>query len=285
MPQVSISTLPEKLRLFVLDAHSYKPLQGIPIRLSLGLHKENDGDYAIPIGVLASDHAGYLSFDLPSGDERNSLYDWLTNIWLDPFLDENRRIDLISHFDDKVTPTDGIPVALDTATLPRSFGSHSLPSIPNPDVTDWRVSPASFGTANIPIIGENGCETLLPSNTTERLFKFHQLTRVPSLGLGRLIHIGDYGEEFGEAEHPPLEYRRGKLLQYDMTWQPVNHGLGQVLYSLTLAPCESVNIAVIDRAREERAEREEGTGITEQLAHDQRRDRVIEESVEAALQE
>jgi hypothetical protein len=75
------------------------------------------------------------------------------------------------------------------------------------------------------------------------------------------------------------------LLQYDITWLPAGHGLGQVLYSLPLAPCEQANIAVIDWARTDTATRQEDTGLTDTLTHDTLRDRTVGEVVDASMRE
>jgi hypothetical protein len=65
----------------------------------------------------------------------------------------------------------------------------------------------------------------------------------------------------------------------------VGHSLGRLVYSLPLAPCESVNLAVIDWSRTDEAQRGEDLTVREQLIHNQRRDRIIEETVTAGLAE
>src|SRR5205085_28249 len=59
----------------------------------------------------------------------------------------------------------------------------------------------------------------------------------------------------------------------------------QILYSLPLAPGESVNLAVIDWTRRDEAQRKERTKVDEQLVHNEHRDRVISETVDAAVRE
>ena len=75
------------------------------------------------------------------------------------------------------------------------------------------------------------------------------------------------------------------MLTYSIEWLPVGHGLGQVLYSMPLAPGEQVNIAIVDWARTDSASRQEQTGLTDTLTHDTVRDRNVGEVVDASLRE
>lgn len=286
IPSQQVNPLPSKLRCFVLNARS-GTAAGVPFRLALSLYIINNTtgeqiEQLIPGPTLASDHVGYISFDIKSHFTQLQKHAHIAHLWLEPLIDGNERIDVLKLID---FGNDKYPLAI-KVNLPANFDSTSpLPSIVSPDVEDWRLSPGSFGFVSLPAIGEDGCELLLPSNATEHTFKFHQLVRQPTLHPEDIPHIDNYGTEFRSDGIPPLQVRRGALRHYEMRWNPLSHGLGQVLYSLTLAPCESVNLAVIDWTREEQAARDEETGVAENLVHNQRRDRVIEEAVEATLQE
>jgi hypothetical protein len=65
----------------------------------------------------------------------------------------------------------------------------------------------------------------------------------------------------------------------------MGHGLGEILYSLPLAPCESVKLAIIDWERQDEASRTEDLTVAEQLLHNQRRERAIEEVVRGVVDE
>ncbi|WP_437564445.1 hypothetical protein [Sorangium sp. So ce542] len=281
MHTLSSSPIPAKLRVFVLDASTWKPLARVPIRLSVTVR---GAKAPTSVATLATDHAGYASFEL-SALARLGVQREIAGVWLDPYLDEEQRVDLTPQWSDGSVSAGAIPVPI--AHHERRIDPHarSLPSILDPDPIDWKTSPASFGSPPTVTVGQGECESLWPSSATERLFRFHQLARRPALDAETMPHFSNYATEFPNDPEPPLQFRRGALLEYEMTWQPINHGLGQVLYSLTLAPCESVNLAVIDWSRDDRAGRTEGTIVDENLLHQQRRDRLIEESVEATLQE
>ena len=70
-----------------------------------------------------------------------------------------------------------------------------------------------------------------------------------------------------------------------MTLKPIGHFLGQIKYSLPLAPGESVRLAIIDWCRTDTGMRTEDTKFNEGLIHDQTRDRVVPETIKAAMEE
>jgi hypothetical protein len=84
---------------------------------------------------------------------------------------------------------------------------------------------------------------------------------------------------------PSLCVRLGTLIELETVWKPMGHGLGEVLYSLPLAPCESVKLAIIDWARQDETSRTEDLSVAEQLLHNQRRDRAIEEVARGVVSE
>lgn len=300
MPSINPGQLPDKLRFCVLDAEKGHPLRGVPVRVVLGVNSANEGDFEIPLGLLASDHAGYLAFDLKDKKKQGSLFDTVTSIRAEVPVEPPVKVDLsqqILRVDLPSKPQAGrnrpelIPLSLPGSVANSRATGRGLNSVESPDVGDWLVSPGSFGIDAVPIIGEDGCEVLLPSHSAERIIRFHQLVRTPSSTEFPIIRFDPelfYGEERPEPENGwprSLYYRMGKLFHYELVWLPLNHGLGQVLYSLTLAPCEAVRIAVIDWSRSEEAGRTDQVHLSDALTHSLRRDRSIEEVVNAVLRE
>jgi hypothetical protein len=138
----------------------------------------------------------------------------------------------------------------------------------NPNITDWRLSPGSFTLSGAVMIGEDGCETLLPSNLSTHQFRFRQIARSDR-----------------KREDPGVTIRAGYVLEYTTEWFSVGHSLGQMVYSLPLAPGEVAKLAFVDWSRSDAATRREDTGFSESLIHDQLRDRTLTESVHAVLNE
>ena len=75
------------------------------------------------------------------------------------------------------------------------------------------------------------------------------------------------------------------VLEYQQRWYSLGHALGEIKYSLPLAPGESTQLAVIEWSREDSASRYDSVRGTEFLDHDLRRDRNIADAIDAGLTE
>jgi hypothetical protein len=231
--------------------------------------------------MLQSDRVGYLSLKLGRLAQNSEL----RHVWLRPFNDQGLEVDAFPGLNAGVEP------ALVTITLPGERvkacqNKPHLPSVPDPDVTDWHVSPESFANHSEVSLGQGPCEELLHSREVEGSFRFHQLVRDggdPQVLTEAQLTTCEPQDEF--LSLPQRCYRLGAMLEYEITWEPIGHGLGRVVYSLPLAPCESVRVAVIDWRRQDEVSRDEDTSLVETLHHSQRRDRDIEETVRATLTE
>lgn len=162
-----------------------------------------------------------------------------------------------------------------------------FPSIQSPDVCDYKVSPFSFVTPTALKLGNDSCEILLPSSLPIQQFRFYKVIvqqeekvidkdKVP-----REVKLFDDLESL--VRNPVIKF--GEILEYQQEWYSLGHSLGEIKYSLPLAPGESTQLAVIDWSRDDLASRTDKISATEFLDHDLRRDRAIEETVEAALRE
>src|SRR5262249_41623014 len=77
----------------------------------------------------------------------------------------------------------------------------------------------------------------------------------------------------------------GHLLHFKQIWRADGYSLGDLLYSLPLAPCQKKQIAIVDWERRETAARTEQLQENESLNNLLSRDRDISEIVNATLQE
>ncbi len=258
-----------RLSALVVKRGTGRPLPGVPVHAVA----EFDGQ-RISLGVLASNHVGYLAFTL-RGLAANSEPD---HIWVFPYDSEDQRIDALPALQ---APGEAplVTIEADPPPLERDEMVSELPSIQDPTADDWLLSPGSFATNPTGRLGEAGCEVLLPSNAAAHEYRFKQIIRDP----GRRQQPAVPSVKSGLAA--PLPIATGRVLTYRISWCPLGHGLGQLVYSLPLAPCESVNIAVVDWSRRETAARAEAQQVTEQLTSDLRRDRTIDETVHASLTE
>lgn len=166
-------------------------------------------------------------------------------------------------------------------------------TIEDPDDVDINNSPSSFGLNEEHVDG-NCC--LRPrTEFSAREYHFRQIVRFddPDLVAGRKpverrqvrapIPFGD--ESPGMYAVNGGNILLGTVNMYRQGWYPVGRGLGELLYSLALAPCEHVNLAFIDWSRTERDTRSESRVQREQLEHELSHDRSIEEVVSSVLTE
>ena len=160
-----------------------------------------------------------------------------------------------------------------------------------PDATDYAFSPDSFVSRRDVKLGADGCEHLTPATLALRQYPIYHVV-VHDEGKG--IPVGSNGEVKAAGSHIPsvrdplVEYsdiRWGRILEFDQSWSSLGHSLGEVKYSLPLAPGEAVKIAVIDWKRSDTASRLGANASSDQLLHEQVVDRDIDEIVKGNVSE
>jgi hypothetical protein len=241
--------------------------------------------WAYSLGVLATDHVGYLSYDLSRLplNVRKALSAAI----------KARSLDVGAPLDVTVAvypagPSGGFFDALAQGRvtresivsrfeigmlhLPDAIRNLALPAMQSPSLEDWRLSPGSFATNPSSLIGADGCESILPANLSLQEQYFYQVVRLRDVSVP-------------VAPVVPQQVQLGIVNEYRVAWHPLGHSLGQIVYSMPLAPGESVNLAVIDWTRRDEAQRKERTTVDEQLVHNEHRDRIISEAVTAAARE
>jgi hypothetical protein len=360
--------IPPKLRGFIVDKDSGHPLPGVavlavaelayksadpvdPRGSSDGRDKGAEGfTVSLPLGMLASDAAGYVSFDVKSSLGEH-IPPNVKHLWVVAVGDDTIKTDALARpqagaFNATTTPATQAAVQATQVALYNPSPSQCVPfilkadaklangstaqtrlaSIQNPDRDDWELSPYSFVTKNDLKLGADGCVVPVPFTGAEREFRLTQVVRTapPTSGApvrelkrnpppgfklsepagsrtsivrspGVLAQTASSGfrpvsiaplDPFADPwvqDSMPITF--GRVLEFRQAWIPMGHALGGIVYSLPLAPCESVNIAVIDWSRKDYATRSDSIVSKEGLSHSQRRDRIIDESVEAALGE
>src|SRR5262249_21059232 len=168
-----------------------------------------------------------------------------------------------------------VKLELKRPQLPTVLNGFGLLAMQNPSLTDWRLSPASLAANPSTLVCGDGCGKLYPANVALQEFFFYQVVRLTD-------------PEVQPADIPDdlrARVKVGVAHEYRLAWYPLGHSLGQIQYSLPLAPGESVNLAVIDWTRRDVSQRDEDTKEAEQLYHNLRRDRTITETVKAAIKE
>ncbi|MES2357329.1 MAG: hypothetical protein V4529_03200 [Gemmatimonadota bacterium] len=308
-----------------METDTGAPVANVPVfaTAQLGLGQSGDGQSVprqsveIALGVLASDHAGYLSWDLEPLRRQTEI---LTEIQTGGSLAS--QLDGLSlHI---YGPLQSVVDALPSAqTGPEAIvlrlavdrngvyeaDAGSYPSMQSPTLVDLNLSPGSFANVPAMLVGQDGCEALLPSNVATQHFQVHQIVQLPSMydvtitspaaapapkganakGRAELVVAKPLAQTAIKPEFAPLAFtgntQLALIVNYDVTWIPVGHGLGQIAYSLPLAPGEQVNLAIVDWARQSTDSRNEENMLTDTLEHSQVRDRTVDEVVSATVHE
>ena len=231
-----------------------------------------------PLGILTTDRAGYASFDLARlrPEARTLLGNAIEARRADPTTDAGARIyiqplgqapvDVLVDARFGVDAVVGLVRAPGAAVPIRTGGGRALQ---DPSLTDWLLSPGSFASNPAALVGDDGCEQIYPATLALQEFVIRQVVR--------LIDDDDF--------EVPDPYKPAYVDEYLVTWSSLGHSLGEVLYSLPLAPGETVRLAAIDWSWDSAVARGEQTSESEELRHQTHRDRTITETVKAALKE
>jgi hypothetical protein len=175
------------------------------------------------------------------------------------------------------------PNAAAHLTVSDSVPSATAGHVEDPDCTDYALSPESFVSRRDIKIGDDGCEYLAPATLPLRQYPLYQVVvhgrdpaatdEVPSLP--------------SITDTPPLDTRIlwGQIYEFSQSWTSLGHSLGEVKYSLALAPGEAVKLAVIDWRRQDDASRAGVNQSRENLAHEQAVERDIEDIVSGRVAE
>ncbi|MCL7939424.1 OmpA family protein [Halomonas sp. ATCH28] len=278
-----------KVRLRIQDG-SGKPQPGARMRLRVMKSGETVSERIVTAGP-----SGYISTDLL--DEATDD----TRIAVTPTVDGKPRDDASHVFDASIGDLSQGRVITVADKVDRWIPEGRLESgafLTPPDTADVANAPELFSPQ---VINKDGnCALDFTASVETRQFYFNQIVRVGEPELGQRVALEEMVQERQPITGPisydwstaneksvsqPSSPTLGRLNVYKQSWTRVGHGLGRLLYSLALAPCEETKIAMIEWSREERARRSERATARESLQHDMHRDRAIEEIVEGTVDE
>lgn len=305
-PDFEVDVPYRKLAIFARSSETGAPIPRLPLyvvaEVVLTTGQQTPGTrLRYPLGTLGTDHAGFSSFDLTvlfsssffarararlaaqiaQATSQPVVQVALDKLFVRPFqLPPNSTAGEIDALTRGELGPDFVVLLLtfSEAELAARDTSRPMASIQSPSLIDYRLSPSSFSLANTLLIGEDGCETMLPAGLSNHLYKFRQLAITE--------HAFAYSGSVGSADATiPPDAWLGVAIDYEAEWTAIGHSLGDLSYSLALAPGERTKIAVVDWSRTDRSDRSETTGFTERLDHYTLRDRGIDETVSMAVGE
>ncbi len=161
-----------------------------------------------------------------------------------------------------------------------------ISSIQSPDIYDYQVSPFSFVTPVTAALGDGSCETLVPSSLPVQEHRFYKVVvrRAEDGTVPNLLGVREVKVTDALVTHKPkLKY--AEVLEFKQRWYSLGHSLGEIKYSMALAPGEATQIAIIDWTRQDSISRTDSVFAAEYMDHSLKRDRSIEETIDSALKE
>jgi hypothetical protein len=247
------------IRLFFFDKKTGHPVVGIAVNISV----ESDKNQSQLLVNLQTDQAGYASFKF----DRSII---TVNSQLRITHGASQTDALVVKVEDLLAGKDTYTIRFDTSniTINPALG---LPSVLSPDIVDLTLSPSSIGL--IPHLSRGGglCSQLMPTTLTIRRFK------------ALLIRADICHPETLSCSREGIQFVKGKMLEYEIAWHPAGTALGELLNTISLAPCEQVNVAIVDWTRRETATLNQTSDINQQASQQMDHDRLINETMQSSV--
>lgn len=242
------------IRIFTADERTGSPVPGVVLEL-VAVAASGEGK---PLTSVVTDNAGFASCKIAGSLVEGASHVNVIFSRVEPPLTVSVA-DLAKGLD-----SFRIPIGSGAVTLAEPQAG--LPSIVDPDVRDAFLSPASIGL--IPSLRAGLCRQLMPTNLGVRRYGAFQ------------VHADICDPETIECgERNQIRFVRGKILEYEIAWHPLGTSLGELLNTITLAPCERVGVVISDWVRREAAFRDQASSIRQETTQDLDHARLIVESL------
>ena len=153
-------SIPNRLSIAMVDLWQGTPLKGVVVAASADVAVQSatgsNAQFSMSLGILGSDHVGYVAFDLSGLGRRLAAIQaqipagaiiQVTSLWVFPNGQIGPGVDALSA---PVSLSDVlfIRVGVDPGAVALVESSVSLPAMQSPGLSDWYLSPASF--TNVP---------------------------------------------------------------------------------------------------------------------------------------
>ncbi|EAY29975.1 hypothetical protein [Microscilla marina] len=270
------STFSQSLRAFIKDADNQAIVQLPMVAKIIQSDKKEQH-----LGILSTDSNGYVSFKFAIAPHTEIKAILLAPLGLDhlaqdvfPMLQAQGSMSAIEL---EYSDTSNIRSAI------ASGKDQSFLSIQTPDPLDYHISPGSLAAQPQLTLGSGDCSRLIPAHNTTYTYQYGEIVKknapIENVTIAALAN-DDCSEKVKATA-----IGEGKLQEYKLDIIPKGYSLGELLYSVTLAPCESVRIAVIDWMRQEQAYRQENNFYQETYISQYNRSLFAQEILSASLQE
>lgn len=226
------------LRLFFIsDEKSGGPAAGVVVHLSVELAPRAEKQI---VSTLRTGADGYVSFKFDAAIAASGR--------LFVTCSDSHREVLVLEGKDVLAGKDTYTIAVTAGDVSADSPRSGLPAVMEPDVRDSIVSPGSIGLIPQLLPNVGLCSQLTPTGVAVRRYGAFQV-------------LADLCQIEVACKDRPLEFVRGQVLEYEISWLPLGTCLGELLNSFSLAPCEQISIAVADWMRRETAKMDETTDV------------------------
>jgi hypothetical protein len=245
-----------RLQIHVLSANDATAVQGVAVEV---LAVRDDREHTATLALLASDRQGFCATDVEVFRSWDSLQVRCVH---QQSVTNSIKADFIDTLDEVLVLRLLVPPELGTTHA-------SLASVIGGNWIDWDRSPWSFVQKTDMKFGDGaGCDVPVPRNLTSTEIRFvrllhhatmdsDQLPVETAMSQQRTSVLAQLGRAVETAARRvlvrgPADASRPQLvdvLEVKQSWTPLGHALGDLVYSVPLAPCESVNIAVLEATR------------------------------------
>lgn len=257
-----------RLRLFVQDENTGEPLANRILQATLSESDELSG-----IGqVLQTNAQGYVSFALewidPSPSKGEKLKGLPIRWWVSPFglSQKGQIVEMRSSADMEKASV----LRLDGEKVPSS-APNQWPHLSLADAADQQFAPNQWITRPIGQVGFGNCAKLIPNSQPKSCFPIRQF----GLSSYKPVLLGHPIKERGLIQ---LNAYEGYLVEWEQCWLPSGYSIGNLLNSFPLAPCESVDISVLDYSRREKQSRTQDSVRVDESRYESSRDRLMVEA-------
>lgn len=270
------------VRVFVLDAKS-QPVSGVSLSLFADFSQAVAPPSSTPgaqtarsrpvvpanltstslLATLRTDLAGYASFKFDSRSIAGAQ-----QLRLVP-LGVPSQTQVLS-VGDILAGRDLHTITFDATGWVPSAPQLGVPSVMAADSTDLAASPASIGLIPQVTASVDLCSQLMPTRVDTKRFSGYQV-------------LADVCQRV--VPQCPLDTTivQGKVLEYAISWESAGTSLGDLLNSITLAPCERVTIAIADWIRRETASQTSSSSAEQQTFQLTDHERLITETMTASV--
>lgn len=262
-----------KIRIQVFEKDSLQPVRNLPLTVDLSFRREpNDerGRQTLSAGLLATDRNGYVSFFFSCRPQLEDLSDAV-------IYRPGRRAEAVSLMDFLEFRDES---RVFEYLVPREYAEArpaltGLTAVQRPDRIDFQRSPLSLQGASL-TFGNFDCEKLIPQHVQEHCFYLHQVARVTG---GDLV-VPAVVE--GKDDAPAY---RAKLLKYQVCYDWLGYSMGKLVESMTLAPCESVTVAMKEWNLSAESSASQDESFSDQVSSQLSRERMIHETLNSSIRE